>query len=226
MKKGFTVRWGAIAACLVIALAGCATRQARKVEKSGFLGNYSELHERKEGEALLVYVDRSADWKHYTKILFDPVMLWHDGNKSNLPADEVEVLLDYLDASLRDTLKSDYEFVDRPGPGVIRLRVALTEAVGSKVRLESVSNVVPGIRALSGMKRVDASTAAFVGEAGIEAEIVDSTTNRRLAAAVDRRYAAKNPKPALDRWEDVNNVLDDWSARLKKRLAELRRAHA
>jgi hypothetical protein len=204
-------------------MAGCpATYQARKVEPSGFLTG--KFEKGKEGQALLVYIDESADWKKYTKIQMDPVTIWANQATHGLDPDEAQVLVDYLDSSVRHALQSDYAFVDRPGPDVMRLRVAITEAKGSRVVLDTLSTVVPQMRALSGVKRVATGTAAFVGEAGVEAELLDSMNNRRLAAAIDRRVGQKRLRGSLDKWDDVREAFDFWAERLKTRLAELRAA--
>jgi hypothetical protein len=225
--RDFALVLGAVAFALVAS--GCAaTKQARKTETSGFLGDYSDLREGKDGQALLVYVDESADWKQYDKVLMEPITLWYDpADESKLPAkDEAQVLLDYLDESVRNALKADYLFVDKPGPGVLRLRIALTEARASNAVLDTVSSVVPQLRVLSGAKELATGTAAFVGTAGVEAEIEDSLTERRLAAGVDRRVGGKNIGGVTDSWNDVQKSFDFWSERLRTRLAELRGATA
>ena len=210
-----------------LALTGCAaTHQARSVKPSGFLSDYSQLREGKEGEALLVYVRPGVDWKKYDAILLEPVEVWHDAARTgflqDVPKDEAQVLADYLDASLRNALKSDYRFVDRPGPGVLRLRVAITEAEGSTVPLDAVSTVIPQMRTLSAVKRLATGTAAFVGKAGVEGELIDGLTDQRLGAAVDRRVGQKRAKGVLNTWDDVQGAFDFWSERLRTRLAELR----
>ena len=55
---------GLLSSSLVLAMiAGCAlTRQTRSVEKSGFLGDYSDLREGGSGEAQLVYIKPGARW--------------------------------------------------------------------------------------------------------------------------------------------------------------------
>ena len=51
---------------LLLLLAGCATtEQTRSVEPSGFLGDYSRLQPGKSGQALLVYIDGTADFSRY-----------------------------------------------------------------------------------------------------------------------------------------------------------------
>ncbi len=56
---------------------GCSTtRQARNIEKSGFLGDYSRLVEGKEDQAQLTYVDKNASFSKYDAVMIDSVTLW------------------------------------------------------------------------------------------------------------------------------------------------------
>lgn len=221
-------------ACGALFLIGCATtHQARSVEQSGFLRDYSRFEQGgtgffkaftgKEDKALRVYVNPQTDWKQYDKIFMDPVTVWGDagGGLMGASSEDLQTLADYLDASIREQLKSDYEFVDRPGRGVLRLRVALTEAKGTP-RVLNVATTAGYGRAASMLKRVTTGTHAFVGAASVEGEILDSLSDERLFAAVDRRAGAKTLKGALSKWNDVQEALDWWSARLKEKLAELR----
>jgi hypothetical protein len=61
---------------LMLVVTGCAaTQEAKSVEKSGFLGDYSLLKEGErstfqqgaENQALLVYKNPAADWRKYIK---------------------------------------------------------------------------------------------------------------------------------------------------------------
>jgi hypothetical protein len=205
---------------------GCAaTHQARSAKPSGFLGDYSQLRPGKEGEALLVYVLPGVQWTKYDKIWLEPVTVWGDvktGFLQSVPKDEAQVLADYLDASLRNSLSKDYKLVDRAGPGTLRIRVAITEAEGSTVPLDLASTVVPQMRALSSVKRITTGTAAFVGKAGIEGEIEDSITDQRLVAAVDRQVGQKRLQGVTNTWDDVQGAFDYWSERVRARLADFR----
>jgi hypothetical protein len=70
-----------LAACLqtgaALLLAGCAsTYQTRGPAKpSPFLGDTSQLRAGKSGEAKLVYLNPKADFRKYTKIQLDPIVL-------------------------------------------------------------------------------------------------------------------------------------------------------
>jgi hypothetical protein len=54
--------------------------------------------------------------------------------------------------------------------------------------------------------------------------MVDALTGERLLAAIDRRAGARRVVAASKEWEDVRDIFDLWSDRLRLRLAELRGA--
>lgn len=214
------------AACCCLFTGACSTMQARSVETTGFLGDYSQLKEGGEGRALLVYRDPEADIKAYSRILVDPVRLYasSEHSMSGVSAADRKKLLNYADAAIRRHLAGNYILVQQPGPGVMRLRTAITEAEGSSVALDTVSTVLPIGLAVAGLQTLATGSCSFVGSAGIEAELVDSQTGRRLMAAVDRRVGGKVTvrDDKLDQWRTVKSAIDYWAERLQARLAEER----
>ena len=208
--------------CALIACAAtaCVTegeqQQATKVVKTSFLRNYDELQAGKEGQALMRYRDPSVDFSKYDKIKLDPVTVWTNerSNLATLPADEIQSLVDYLGAALRDRLSKDYQLVDRPGPGVMRLRVAITEADGSPAVAGTVSGDGPLAHLIQGSRKLATGTTTFVDRAGVEAELLDSLTEQRLAAAIDRRVVTTSAQS----WDDIHKIFDFWSDKLAERL--------
>jgi hypothetical protein len=121
-------------------------------------------------------------------------------------------------------MAADYEIVDEAGPGVLRLRVAVTDAQGSKVAMDTLSTVVPVGLALSALEKVALGKTLTAGSVRIEAEALDGGTGKRLAAMVDERAGAK-VSGRLDkwsRWQDARDAFDFWGDRLRSRLAALR----
>jgi hypothetical protein len=228
MMKSAKVRSGVagIAAASIVALSACAlTSQTRTVEKSGFLGDYSQLREGGQGEAQLVYVKPGVTWARYDKVVIDPVTVWTSGDSTVAQVSEADrqLLADYLDASLRNSLRQDYTLVDRPEPNALRVRVAITDAKAAHVVLNTVSKVVPQLRVLTTVGGLATDTQVLVGRAGVEAEVLDGVTGERLGAAVDRRAGTKALRGGVSTWSDVQNAFDYWSDRLRTRLAELRK---
>ena len=205
-------------------ITGCSsTVQTRKVDTSGFLSNYAQLEKGEGDEVQLRYINPQADFNAYTKILMDPVKFYSDKN-STLEGEDKKRIVNYLYATVKEQLKTDYRFVSEPSAGTMRLRVAITEAKGSKVVLDTISTIIPVGVALGLVKQVATGTNLSVGKAAVEMELLDSQTGQRLMAAVDeragRKYTGKFDK--FDKYHTVEDAFDFWAKKLKKRLAEFR----
>ena len=215
----------AVLVVFLFIITGCSsTFQTRKVETYGLLSNYSQLEGGKKDEAQLIYINPQADFNSYTRILMDPVKFYSD-EKSKLEGEDKKRIVDYLHATILEQLKYDYTFVNKPSEGTMRLRVAITEARGSKVVMDTISSIIPIGVALGLVKKVATGTNLSVGKASIELEIQDSQTGERLAAAVDeragRKYTGKFDK--FDKYHTVEDAFDYWAKKLKKRLEYLSR---
>lgn len=222
-----TLVCAAIMICAVACMLGaCATYQSRDVTHTTFLGDYSMLKEGGEGRALLLYVDPQADLKAYHAVMMDPVRLYASGKHEmdKLTSKDQQIILNYADAAIRDQLSKDYTLVDAPGPGVMHLRVAITEAEDANVTMDTISTVVPIGLAFSGLVALGSGEWAFTGSAGVEAEMLDSVSGRRIFAAVDRRTGAKvtGKGDKFDDWRTVKNAIDYWASKMRGRLAEAR----
>ena len=214
----------ALAAALWL-VSGCAlTQQTQDATASGFLQDYSTLAPGRGGQAQLLYIDPAADFSGYERVWIDPVTIWleADSDLAELPREEAQSLADYLGAALRAQLAQDFQLVDGPGPGTLRIRTAITEARGSRVVLDVVSTVVPLARVLSAAKKLATGTHAFVGRAGIEVEILDVATGKRLIAAVDERAGGKALRGSTRTWSDVEAAYDHWARLIAARLAWFR----
>jgi hypothetical protein len=200
---------------------GCATsRQTRSVETSGFLVDYGSLSEGSGDEAQLVYVDESANFAQYDAIMIDSVTLWYSDEADRLDADTEQQLTDYFYQSLHEKLSESFRVVDAPGPGVLRLRAALTEADGASVVANTVTSIFPPARLAATLAGAATDVQVFVGRASAEAEITDSLSGRRLIAAVDQRSGTKALRGGIGKWSDVKTISDYWAERSVARLVD------
>ena len=210
---------------LIFSLIGCpSTHQARKVEDSGFLKDYSRLKKGEGDEALQEYINPAADFSAYDKVLIDHITLWRPAKSDLAELDEVDVqnLGNYLHKAIKTQLEKDYKIVTTPGPGVMRIRVAITEASDSSAPMNMITTIVPVGIVISAGKRLITGTAAFVGAAGIEGEITDSASGKVLAEIVDRRVGTKRIAGSWSSWDGVDEAYNYWAEKLRRRLAEKR----
>lgn len=198
----------------LLLLAGCMqTSQARKVERSGFLGDYSRLRVGVEGEPLMVFRNPGADFAKYDQILWEPVEIWVDMNSmpTEMPDEDIQVLADLLAMSCKERLAGHYATADELGPSVLRVRLALTEADKSFVPLDLLSTVYPQARVLSELKRWATGSDYFVGGVSAEIELRDGATGEILYQAADRRIGRRSTKGVFDSWSDVKDGFDHWA---------------
>lgn len=212
---------GALLACLSLAV-GCAPLRQRRapVERSGFLGDYSQLQKNEKYSAYLIYINPAAKWSNYNAIMLDSVSLW--GNTDKLSAEDRQKITGIMYDAMYDTLSKNFAVVTAPGPNVIRLRGAITEAQGSNVALNTVTSVIPQLRLVSTVGGMAADTATLVGEASGELEAVDSVSGERLAAGVDRQTGTKAllRGSKFDKWGDVQDACKYWADRIDKFLVQ------
>lgn len=216
---------------LLVLGASCATTyQARQAQPSGFLGDYSQLHQGQGEDPLLVYRDPAADGRTYDRILIDPVAgyLGAGSRLGTLSAADRQALLDYFHAALREQLGRDFALADEAGPGVLRLRMALTDARGTKPVLDTLSTVVPMGLAISALERAALGKTLTAGAVRIEAEVLDSKTGTRLVALVDERVGSKvtGRFDKWRKWQDARDAFDYWAGRMRTLLADLRTGEA
>ncbi|MCZ6581306.1 MAG: DUF3313 domain-containing protein, partial [Nitrospirae bacterium] len=150
---------------LAILTLGCETSyQAKEVKRSGFL-DYSLLRKGGEGEALYVYRNPGTDFSVYDKVLFDNIVLWR-GKGSNLhkvSREDLQYLGSVLRAKILAALTPDYQVVYKPGPGIMRIQVAMTEIEKSDTVMDTISTVLPTALVMSEVKRVTTGSHAYVG---------------------------------------------------------------
>ena len=136
-------------------------------------------------------LNRNVDLAKYQKVILDRVQIWaadNDSTLSNLSKEDQQLLVDYLYVALRDALQKDYVIVNEPGPDVMRIRCAITEARASSPVKEVLSTVTPYGLGISYARHIMTGTHSGVGIVSVEGELLDSSTGERVAAVVDRLF--------------------------------------
>lgn len=218
----------------MLVVTGCAsTQEAKSVEKSGFLVDYSLLKEGqrstiKEGsedQALWIYKNPAADWRKYRKIILDPVTVWmsqKDSQLKDVSVEDRQRLAALLWSQLDEQLRKDYQMTSQGGPDVIRIQAAITEAESSNAVLDTVTSIVPQTRLLSGMKSLATGVSLFTGSSSVEMKVTDTETGTILVAAVDRRGGTKSLSGVTNSWNDVEEAYRFWAEKVRYRACQWR----
>lgn len=210
-------------------LSACSTTQAVKPELTqGHRCAYlapdvcSKLSPGTAGEAALRYIAPNVDWSQYTKVMVSPITVW-GGAKRKISAEDAQRLANYQYQALVQQLGTVLQVVDEPGPGVLKIQAALTDAEAATPVLRTISMAIPQARALATLKFLATDSYPFVGSVQGELEVTDSRTGELLAAGVDRRIGGGSLQTAAQwQWGDAQNVMDYWAKLVATRLANLR----
>src|SRR4029077_5170198 len=137
----------------------------------------------------LVYRNPAANWAAYDKVLFEPVTIWQSGKHSldEVPEDDLQRLPAEFERAVQSRLGADYRLVDRPGPGVMRVRLGITAARQSDRVLDVFEYAVPPEVRPPDAQGLASAPRALVVAAAIEGELSDAVSGELLAAGVDRR---------------------------------------
>ena len=176
---------------------------------SGFLGDYSALTEVKDkaGDTVMRYVSPKLKPGAYQKIIVDPTQYYPVPKPTDqVSASTLTEISNYVDKGLRDKLGSKVALVSDPGPGVLRIRAAITAVAPQTVGLKPYQ-VIPIAFIISSAKGRGKEAAI-----NIEVEMVDSMTGEVMGASVRKGIGAKlaSDKAQLT-LKDVQPLLDKWT---------------
>lgn len=150
------------AAIATVTLGGCAT--GLDASRSGFLQDYEALRSDPNEPDRMSYSAPAVDWGRYETFVIERVEV----RSEDLSQEDRTALATALQTALSESFGRDRLATGTPGPGTLRVRAAVTDIVKPNRAL----NVITGL-AFGPVSR---------GAAAGEAEILDATTGRRLAA--------------------------------------------
>ena len=215
----------AMAVSALLASAGCPSAQRAQDGASAFLGRDYALLQTRSGRAdepLRVYRSPEARWRSYDQLIVDPVGIWAAQRSSvqGLQRVDRQRLADNFHGVILESLSADYRIVGEPGPGTLRLQVAISDAERPGIHLDTVSGpAAPGSRAT----RYAADRPSFKGRAAVEFRLLDAWTGELLAVGVDRRAGGKGIGERGEAWADVDEALQLWATRMRFDLCTWRK---
>jgi hypothetical protein len=185
---------------------------------SGFLDDYPKFEPDKDRKGAMIYRKAEADLKPYTKILIDPIEIWvaPDSKYKGIKPDEMKSLADALRQALVDALEPEYPVVSKPGPGVLGVRLAITNVHLTKKKRGLLGYTPVGLVVTTGMAM--AGMNINLHSATIEAEVLDAQSNERLGALIDRQPDVEAKAKAKISWEGIESTLKFYATRFRARL--------
>jgi hypothetical protein len=207
----------------LLVAAGCATQ---KMPQSGFLTDYSLMRvgDPKLGVAEWQYVNESAVIGAYDKVMLDHVVFYlkEEADYKGIHSDELQELSEAFHQAVVEALSGPYTFTDKAGPGVMRIRLAITDVVPTKRGLGTVATILPIGAAINIVKKGAGGSATGLGQVSFEGEVLDAQTNKVLGAAIDRGAGkAYRLDKTVTKWGHHKVIFEEWAQSLRQRLDKL-----
>lgn len=259
---GFGRTIGIVALAGSALLAGCASDSALMgsgtdvtasyqagMTRSGFLTDYARLQPTPWGQGIECWRAANLNAASYDKVLVSRIVVSlappTDASKEQtVDPSDLKTLTDYFHSALVKALKLQMQVVDQPGPGVVVMRIALTNLVPTTVSDSVAGTLIPYAfiaEAGSGVATGrPAGSTPYMGETGMEMQFRDGVSGAVLGECRDtqigRKYAASTNDGAagaaqtwasgylssFQAWSYAKDAFDKWALLVAKRFAELR----
>ena len=214
-----------IVVAFALQLGGCGvgSHQARSLDvNESPLVNPDILVKGADDQALYRYVNPKADFKQYSKLMIDPVLVYKYAELDKEELENYQKLANNAYVYLMNEMEKDYQIVKFPEPGALRIQMAIVDADSSKPVRNTLSTIVPIGMALSAVKYSATGKQAGVGEITLQLRITDANTGELLGAALDRRVGGKEVTKLWSSWHNADDALQYWAKKVSFRLCEMR----
>ena len=206
---------------VILGIASCASTQEEldpTTEFSGYLGDYSKLIENEDDDSQFLWISKGLKKGKYTSIMLEKVSVYpRDLLTDNPNADLVRAIIKEFDKGFYESISKEFKMVNKPGPNTLRIRLAMTH---SKTDTQGMTGweVIP-IGAIIGGVQAATDTRAQIVQVVIEVDMLDSVSNKRVAAAVRKATATQEDRTQITH-EDFMVLVHEFSAESGKNLAE------
>lgn len=216
-----------------------------RMTRSGFLSDYGRLAPVSWAHGIQCWRRPDLDPGKYHKVLIARMLVMLKPNQQQgIDPTDLKALTDYFEQAMAKAIAPQMPVVDQAGPGVLAIRVALTNLAPTDVKRSLTGTLVPYAfvaEAGSGVATGrPAGSTPYLGETGMEMQFLDAASGAVLAECRDteigRKYAAELDAGAagaaqtwasgylnsFQSWSYARNAFDKWAALTAQRLAALR----
>ena len=178
------------------------------------------------GQPVLVYRNPNAAWQNYNRVMLDriSVIAGPESQLNGVPENYRRGVANYFYGIIYNSLSSRCAMVNKPGPGTMRIRIALVDAKTPNKLVNTAATYTPyASTAYSIASRVfNKGVGYFAGQATAQAYAVDAQKGTLLWQAVDKRGGTTAlVADTMDDWRDVRNIFEAWGQQMANRLAQL-----
>jgi len=218
---------------------------AATVRRVGFLTDYARLAPMPGGGGMLCWRNAATNWKQYDKVMFERIQVYlKSGTTQSVDPTDLKMLIDYFHADLVKAVQPVAQVASATGPGVLRVRIALTELVPTNTVASLAGTAAPygfvaemGAGAATGKP---VGSTPYLGQTGMEVQFRDGASGQIVAECADReiglKYAAdlnagaagaaenwvNGYMDSFSQWTYAKTAFDKWAIEFAQRLSTLR----
>jgi hypothetical protein len=218
-----------------------------RLTRSGFLSSYERLAPTPRGGGIECWRDPRLDARKYDRVMISRIVVSlspQPGKDQTVDPSDLKMLTDYFHNALANALRPQMPIVQQAGPGVVVIRIALTDLVPTGVTRSVTGTLIPyGFVAEAGSGPASgrpAGSTPYLGTTGMEMQFLDGGSATVLAECRDtevgRKYAAEVDSGAsgaaetwasgylnsFQAWSYAKNAFDKWSLLVAQRFAALK----
>ncbi|GAB6097762.1 DUF3313 domain-containing protein [Desulfatiferula olefinivorans] len=185
-------------------------------KQPGFLkGYYQYLEHGPEGGAKLRWQKPGTDFSKYDKIMLDNIVYFfaEDSEYKGIEAEQLVELSNTFKQEIIDAYKDTYPVVTEPGPGVARLKIAITGLKQSKPVISGISTIVPIGLGVSMIKKGSTGAWTGSGRTSVELIVIDSMTEDVISVAQDEQIAGFTER--FSKLGSAKEAFKYWAKRLR-----------
>jgi len=187
---------------------------------SAFIEGKIDLSPVPDKQGAYRYIKADLDLKKYNKIIIEPVEVWlHPQSEyKGIEPNTVKAMADSFAQILVNELEPEYGVVGQVGDDTLVVRLAIM-GLKTKKKKRGLLGYIPVALVVSALNTNALERVSLI-DAGIEAEVLDSSTGERLAVLVDtgiRTPTSENAGKKLT-WQDIEGSLRFYAKRFKAQL--------
>jgi hypothetical protein len=225
MRKIISSGVSTIAATAML-VAGCASNSTpTDSEYSGYLGDYSNLQQTQDpnGETFLRYVNPRLNPANYSAVIVEPLTMYPKADPTDqLSQATIDQVRGYGTTCLKQAIGSRVRVVETPGPGVVRLQVAITGVASTSQGLKPYQLVPMAFVATMAVDSV--AGAPQQAKLLVEARGTDSVSGEVLSKVVRTHTGAKLQRVASNMpvitFDSVKPIMDEWCDSVSKSVVQ------
>jgi hypothetical protein len=192
--------------------------QGIAIEPSGFITDMPEMKPDKLRPDSMIYRAPGVTFKNFTKFLIEPIEIWYadDSKYKGIEPDTLKAIADAFRETIVYEMEPDWPVVSRPGPGVMGMRIAITNVHAKKKKRGLLGYTPAGLVGTTAIAAAGKNMS--LEDVMIEMEFIDGGTNERIGVMMSHSEAWMDSKKGKTSWEEVQALLEYAAKRIRSRI--------